>query len=399
MKSLLYLCFFAALMGFATALVTSGYVFESPTHAFQRSMEFETLDEDKAGPEAPDAPAVVEILQAEKTDRVFSSEEQTNVKVYENSQRSVVNVDTSTVVNMRWLGRSEERMGSGSGWVLDKTGYIVTNFHVVADSDVVTVTFDEGEAVPAEVVGVNPQNDIAVIKVDVDAERLFPITIGDSKTLKVGQKILAIGNPFGLERTLTVGIVSSLDRSLDSKGGQQMRNLIQIDAALNQGNSGGPLLDSQGYLVGMNTAIASSTGENTGVGFAVPAETILRVVPQLIEYGRFRNAWLGVDYFWKADQGIGIAKVTPGGPADTAGLKGLEANPEIVRLGNGRTTIVPKWIKESSDVILQVDNTTIETLEDIQAVVQSKDPGDTIELKVLREEKVRKLTITLGEER
>ena len=399
MKSLLFLCFCAAFLGAAIALATVGHWFDSPIHAVQRPFADRKVNAAQAGRDNQNAAAVVEIRQAENPDRVFSTEEQTNIKVYENTKRSVVNVDTSTVVNLRWLGRSEEKTGSGSGWVLDKTGHIVTNYHVVAGSDIVTVTFDEGEAVPAEVIGIHPRNDIAVLKVNVDAKRLFPVTIGDSKTLRVGQKIFAIGNPFGLERTMTVGIVSSLDRSLKSKSGQQMRNIVQIDAALNQGNSGGPLYDSQGYLVGMNTAIATLTGENTGVGFSIPAKTILRVVPQLIEYGRFRNAWLGVDYFWKSDQGIGIAKVTPGGPADDAGLQGLEADRQIVRFGNGQTAIVPKWIKESADIILEVDKTIIESLDDFQAIVDSKDPGDTIDLKILRDEAVRDLTITLGEER
>jgi S1-C subfamily serine protease len=393
MKSQIFLFVFAATVGGAVALAVLGRFFDSPAQAFQRPFD------NRRNAVAQAAPKIVEIRTSQRPNRVFSSEEQTNISVYEGTKRSVVNIDTSTVVNLRWLGRSEEKMGSGSGWVLDKTGHIVTNHHVVAGSDIVTVSFGEGEAVPAEVIGTSPRNDIAVLKVNVDPERLFPVTIGDSKSLRVGQKICAIGNPFGLQRTMTVGIVSSLDRSLKSKEGQQMRNIVQIDAALNQGNSGGPLLDSQGDLVGMNTAIASLTGENTGVGFAVPARTILRVVPQLIEYGRFRSAWLGVDYFWKSEQGIGIAKVTPGGPADQAGLQGLEVDRQVVRFGNGQAAVVPKWIKESADIILQVDQTKIESLDDFQAVVESKDPGDSIEIGVLRAGEVRRLTIQLGEER
>jgi S1-C subfamily serine protease len=393
MKSQIFLFVFAATVGGAVALAVLGRFFDSPAQAFQRPFD------NRRNAVAQAAPKIVEIRTSQRPSRVFSSEEQTNISVYEGTKRSVVNIDTSTVVNLRWLGRSEEKMGSGSGWVLDKTGHIVTNHHVVAGSDIVTVSFGEGEAVPAEVIGTSPRNDIAVLKVNVDPERLFPVTIGDSKSLRVGQKICAIGNPFGLQRTMTVGIVSSLDRSLKSKEGQQMRNIVQIDAALNQGNSGGPLLDSQGDLVGMNTAIASLTGENTGVGFAVPARTILRVVPQLIEYGRFRSAWLGVDYFWKSEQGIGIAKVTPGGPADQAGLQGLEVDRQVVRFGNGQAAVVPKWIKESADIILQVDQTKIESLDDFQAVVESKDPGDSIEIEVLRAGEVRRLTIQLGEER
>ncbi len=396
MKSQLFLFCCAATIGGAVALALLGQFFDSPAQAWQRPLAGLT---GQAGAATQGEPAIVEIRTSQRPNRVFSSEEQTNISVYEETKRSVVNIDTSTVVNLRWLGRSEEKTGSGSGWVLDKTGHIVTNYHVVAGSDIVTVTFGEGEAVAAEVIGTSAQNDIAVLKVKVDPDLLFPVTIGDSKSLRVGQKIFAIGNPFGLQRTMTVGIVSSLDRSIKSKNGQPMRNIVQIDAALNQGNSGGPLLDSQGDLVGMNTAIASLTGENTGVGFAVPAKTILRVVPQLIEYGRFRSAWLGVDYFWKSDQGIGIAKVARGGPADQAGLQGLQAERQIVQFGNGQTAVVPRWNKESADIILQVDQMEIESLDDFQAVVESKDPGDSVDLLILRGGQTRQLSVKLGEER
>ena len=269
-------------------------------------------------------PAAAKAEASDIPPRRFSAEERTNIDVYEKGRQSVVNIDTKTIVNLRWIGRQEQE-GSGSGWVLDKQGHIVTNYHVVQGSDIVTVTLGEGDSVPAEVIGVNPKNDIAVLKVNIDPAQLFPVKLGFSETLKVGQKIFAIGNPFGLNRTMTIGIISSLDRSLDSKSGEQIRNVIQIDAALNQGNSGGPLLDSDGTLVGMNTAIATLNGGNSGVGFAVPARTIKRVVPQLIKYGRFLNPVIGVEYYWKSEQGIGIAKVTSGGPADVAGLKGLEA--------------------------------------------------------------------------
>ena len=329
--------------------------------------------------------------------RRFSPEEQTNISVYEKCQRSVVNIDTKTIVNLRWLG-TQEKEGSGSGWVLDKQGHIVTNYHVVQDSDIVNVTMGEGESFPAEVIGVDPRNDIAVLKVDVDPGFLFPVTLGESESLRVGQKIFAIGNPFGLNRTMTTGIISSLDRSLDSKSGQQIRNVIQIDAALNQGNSGGPLLDSDGKLIGMNTAIATLTGGNSGVGFAVPARTIKRVVPQLIQFGKFRSPWLGVNAFWKSDRGIGIAQVVEGGPASAAGLKGLKAERQVILLGNQRV-VVPKWIKESADVVVSIDGKPVNSLDDLQIVVEEKNPGDNVELEVLREGQILRVAVQLGEER
>ena len=329
--------------------------------------------------------------------RQFSPDELTNISVYEKCQTSVVNIDTKTSVNLRWLG-TQEKEGSGSGWVLDKQGHIVTNYHVVQDSDIVNVTVGEGESFPAEVVGVDQRNDIAVLKVSIDPALLSPVTLGESDTLRVGQKIFAIGNPFGLNRTMTVGIISSLNRSLDSQSGQQIRNVIQIDAALNQGNSGGPLLDSEGKLVGMNTAIATLNGGNSGVGFAVPARTIKRVVPQLIQFGKFRSPWLGVDYFWKSSRGIGIAKVVPGGPAFNAGLKGLKAERQVIVLGNQRV-VVPKWIKESADVVISINNKPVNSLDDLQIVVEEKNPGDNVDLEVLREGQIIRVTLQLGEER
>ena len=329
--------------------------------------------------------------------RKFSPEELTNISVYDKCQRSVVNIDTKTVVNLRWLG-SQEKEGSGSGWVLDKQGHIVTNYHVVQDSDIVNVTMGEGESFPAEVVGADPRNDIAVLKVDIDPSLLSPVTLGESESLRVGQKVFAIGNPFGLNRTMTIGIISSLDRSLDSKSGQQIRNVIQIDAALNQGNSGGPLLDSEGKLIGMNTAIATLNGGNSGVGFSVPARTIKRVVPQLIQFGKFRSPWLGVDYFWKSAQGIGIAKVADGGPAFAAGLRGLQAERQEIVIGN-RRIVVPKWIKESADVVVSIDGKPVNSLDDLQIVVEEKNPGDNVNLEVLRESQIIRVTVQLGEER
>ncbi len=330
--------------------------------------------------------------------RQFSPEEQTNISVYDKCQRSVVNIDTKTIVNVRWLG-AQEKEGSGSGWVLDKQGHIVTNYHVVQDSDIVNVTLGEGESSPAEVIGVDPRNDIAVLKVSIDPSRLSPVTLGESDSLRVGQKIFAIGNPFGLNRTMTTGIISSLDRSLDSRSGQQIRNVIQIDAALNQGNSGGPLLDSDGKLIGMNTAIATLNGGNSGVGFSVPARTIKRVVPQLIKFGKFRSPWLGVNAFWRSDRGIGIAQVVPGGPAATAGLKGLKGERQFVVIGNRRIEVERKWIPESADVVVSIDGKPVNSLDDLQIVVEEKNPGDNVDLEVLFEGQIRRVTLQLGEER
>ncbi|MCA9225965.1 MAG: trypsin-like peptidase domain-containing protein, partial [Planctomycetales bacterium] len=255
----------------------------------------------------------------------FTAEEQVNISVYENVNRSVVNITTKSVRGDAFFFEEMTTEGSGSGSVLDKEGHILTNFHVIEGAQEARVTLFNGESFVAEIVGQEPDNDMAVLRIEAPADVLFPVTLGDSGYLKVGQKIYAIGNPFGLERTLTVGIISSLNRQLPSRNRRMMKSIIQIDAALNRGNSGGPLLNSHSELIGMNTAIASSTGENTGVGFAIPVSTIRRVVPQLIENGRVIRPEIGITRVLQTEGGLVIVSVADGGPADQAGLQGFKA--------------------------------------------------------------------------
>lgn len=339
------------------------------------------------------------IVRPELPARRFTSAEQIGISVYENVNRSVVNINTRVIRNDMWLlgGRTESE-GSGSGWVLDAEGHIVTNHHVIAGSDVVTVTLFEGDPLPARVVGSDPQNDIAVLKIEAPAELLFPVSFSDSRTLKVGQSIYAIGNPFGLERTMTVGIVSSLDRTLRSKTGRLMKGIIQLDAALNQGNSGGPLLDSDGTVVGMNTAIASLTGGNTGVGFAVPINTIRRVVPQLLQFGEVRRASLGIDLFWKADNGLGIARIEPGGPAYQAGIKGLSIERKVVRVA-GKLYETRGIDRSSSDRVIEIDGQPISTTDDLQDVLDQYKPGQQVNVTILRGNQKQTVPVTLGRDR
>ena len=332
-------------------------------------------------------------------DRTFSSEEQTNIAVYENVNRSVVNINTKVNRPDFWFLTAEpEDEGSGSGWVLDELGHIVTNYHVIAGSDFISVTLFEGDPLPATVVGADPPNDIALLKIEAPPELLFPAKLGDSSSLRVGQKILAIGNPFGLERTMTVGIVSSLERSMRSKSGRLMKNIIQLDAALNQGNSGGPLLDSAGTVVGMNTAIATLTGENTGVGFAVPVNTIRRVVPQLKEFGQVRRASLGIDLFWKSPQGIGVARVIPNGPAYNAGLQGIKVEKRIIQRGN---YIIerPLLIKESADRIIAINEIKVDSTDDLQEALEQFKPNQRVIVKIVRGGRILDVPLTLGLER
>ena len=247
----------------------------------------------------------------------LTPDERVNIQVYEKGNRSVVNITTLTV-RADFLFREVPAEGSGSGSVLDKAGHILTNEHVVEGAREIMVTLYDGNSYAGKLVGVDPLNDIAVLKIDAPPETLFPVEVGDSARLRVGQKIYAIGNPFGLERTMTTGIISSLNRTLPSRSGRLMKQIIQIDAALNRGNSGGPLLDSQGRLIGMNTAIASTTGQNTGVGFAVGANVIHRVVPELIRSGRIIRPDIGITRVMETEQGLLVATLSEKGPAEEA---------------------------------------------------------------------------------
>jgi S1-C subfamily serine protease len=283
--------------------------------------------------------------------------------------------------------------------VLDQQGHIVTNHHVISDSDVVSVTLSAAsDPFPARIVGSDPQNDIAVLKIDAPKELLFPVQLGESRSLRVGQKIFAIGNPFGLERTMTIGIISSLERTLRSKTGRLIKGIIQIDAALNQGNSGGPLLDNEGTLVGMNTAIATLTGENTGVGFSIPANTIRRVIPQLIQFGEVRRASLGIDLFWKTDQGIGVARTQEYGPAYKAGIQGLKVERKVVRSGN-RLFETIEADKSSADRILAIDGNGVNSTDDLLDVLDMFKPGQEVMVTVLRQGRKLQVPVRLGLDR
>ncbi len=343
----------------------------------------------------PIVPPIVGGVPNNANQRMFSEDERINISVYEKVNRSVCNIDTAAQKGAWFLGGQQIQEGSGSGWVLDQQGHIVTNHHVIDGSDVVTVTLFEGDPFPARIVGSDPQNDIAVLKIDAPAELLFPVDLGKSDTLRVGQKIFAIGNPFGLERTMTVGIVSSLERSLRSKSGRLMKAIIQVDAALNQGNSGGPLLDSNGMLIGMNTAIATRTGENTGVGFAVPVNTIGRVIPQLLKFGEVRRASLGIELYWKSDQGLGVARTIENGPAARAGLRGLKVERKRVRVGPQIFETL-QADKSAADQILAIEGKRITSTDDLQEVLDQYEPGQTVDLTVLRGGTTLSVPVTLG---
>lgn len=318
----------------------------------------------------------------------LSSEEQTNIRVYDQINRSVVNIQTITFV--RDFYNVVPEAGAGSGWVLDQQGHIVTNHHVIGESQRIEVTLSNGESYRATVVGQDPPNDIAVIKVDAPPQDLVPIPLADSSTLLVGQKVLAIGNPFGLERTLTVGVLSSLNRTLRSpETGRMIKSVIQIDAALNRGNSGGPLLNSQGRLIGMNTAILSRSGENAGIGFAVPANTIRRVVDQILQFGKVIRASASLALTPVPD-GLQVIQVEPGGAADRAGLRGWER--KVIR---SDFTIYQVLDKSNADTIVAVNGQRVATEDDFLTLVEEQKPGAEINLDVIRNGQQRRVSVVL----
>ena len=327
----------------------------------------------------------------------YTPDERANISVYEKNNRSVVNITTRTVRPDFFMQAEVAADGTGSGSVIDKQGHILTNLHVVEGAREIRVTLHNGEDYDAGVVGQDPVNDIAVLRIAAPAEELYPVSIGASDGLRVGQKIYAIGNPFGLDRTMTIGIVSSLNRTIPSRNGRSMKSIIQIDAALNQGNSGGPLLDSRGELIGMNTAIVSETGQNTGVGFAIPAGTIRRVVPQLIKDGRVMRASAGIAHVHPTEDGLLVAALIPGGPAEQAGVQGFRVIREQKQRGAFlyERTFVDRG---KADLIQTVEGKPVETFDQLLSAIEEKQPGDDVTLGVQREGKAQTVRLQLRAE-
>jgi S1-C subfamily serine protease len=324
----------------------------------------------------------------------FTPEERTNIQVYERANRSVVHITTKSA-QRELLFLEVPAEGTGSGSILDQRGHLLTNYHVVEGASEIRVTLASGESFDAALIGHDPPNDMAVLKIDAPAELLVPIALGDSSRLRVGQIVYAIGNPFGLERTMTTGIISSLNRTLPTRAGRLMKSIIQIDAALNRGNSGGPLIDSRGRLIGMNTAIASSTGENTGVGFAIPVDTIKRVAAQLIENGKVIRPETGISRVLESEAGLVIATLSPGGPAEQAGLRGFRIVREQRR--RGPFTYEQRRVDRSqADTVVAVDGQKVTTADSFLTLVERHRPGEQAVLTVLREGTLVDVPITLN---
>ncbi len=324
------------------------------------------------------------------------------IEVYRRVSPAVVNITTQVLRSSFFYGVYPEE-GSGSGFVYDRDGHIVTNYHVVEDANQIVVSFGEGMEMPARVVGVDPPNDLAVLQVDALPEGVSPVELGDSDELQVGQYAVAIGNPFGqFERTLTVGVISALNRTLSLENNRVLRGVIQTDASINRGNSGGPLLDSRGRLIGVNTAIFSPTGTSAGVGLAIPVNKLKRVVPVLIERGRFPHPWLGIEGLGYAlypqmaealdlpvSEGLLIAQAYRNSPALRAGIR--TATREVI-YGRRRLLI-------GGDVLTAIDGVPLRTWDDLNAYLQERtEVGQTVTLTLWRDGQRIELPVTLDEE-
>lgn len=319
------------------------------------------------------------------------------VRIFEYAKGSVVSV---RVESEQEDEEDEDTFGAGSGFVYDIRGHIITNEHVVHDAINITVTFLDGRSYNAQIVGTDTYTDTAVLKADLKEEHLVPLNLGDSTSLKVGQPVAAIGNPFGLSGSMTSGIVSQLDRLLPTQRSDfSIPGIIQTDAAINPGNSGGPLLNFAAEVIGMNTAIQTTTGQFAGIGFAIPAKTILKIVPELIEHGEYRHTWIGVsgidiypdlaDALGLADsRGFLVSEVVANSPAQKAGMRGTTDTIEI----NGIPVAV------GGDIILAVDGNDVRKIDDILIHLQrEKSVGDPMKLTVLRDGEIYEITLILEE--
>ena len=322
--------------------------------------------------------------------------------VYRQAGSAVVNI-TSVTYAFDFFFNPVPQEGTGSGFIYDDQGHIITNYHVIEDAEELSVTLADGETYPAEIVGEDPTNDLAVIR--IDAENVpNPVPLGDSDALRVGQFVVAIGNPFGLERTLTAGVISSLGRVIRGPENNFIGEVIQTDAAINPGNSGGPLLDLAGQVIGVNSQIVSPSQANAGVGFAVPANTVQRVVPELIERGSYPHPWLGIEpvsltaerarAFRQAgmeipvDRGVLVLEVLSGGPADDAGIQGGD---RLVRLGRYRIPL-------GGDIIVAVDGQAVDDYQDLTVYLETETRvGDSVDVVVIRDGEEATFQVTLEE--
>jgi S1-C subfamily serine protease len=329
----------------------------------------------------------------------YTEDERENISVYDQLNNAVVNITTETVALNWFLEPVPQNGDSGSGAIIDTRGYVLTNNHVIENAIKVFINLADGTQLEGSIVGTDPDSDLAVIKFKPpDGVDLITIPFGDSDGIKVGQKVLAIGNPYGFERTLTVGIVSGLGRPIRTSSQRIIKDMIQTDASINPGNSGGPLLDSHGRMIGINTMIYSPSGGSVGIGLAIPVNTAKRVVAEIIEYGKVRRGWIDatlvqlfpalVNYAkLTIDKGLLVSRTKRGGLSEKAGLK---QGSEQARYGS---TV----IYLGGDIITEVDGQKISALADLYSALEDNKPGEIVEIEVLRGEKPVRFKVTLAD--
>ncbi len=324
---------------------------------------------------------------SQRPDDKLGADEKSTIDVFKQFSRSVVHITSlETRRDRMTLDVSDIPQGTGSGFVWDANGHVVTNFHVIQHGNRASVTLQDGSTYPAKIIGKAPDKDLAVLKIDAPASKLQPLPVGTSTNLQVGQKVLAIGNPFGLDQTLTTGVISGLGREIKSVTQRSIFDVIQTDASINPGNSGGPLLDSAGRLIGVNTAIYSPSGANAGIGFAVPVDTVNAIVPQLLKDGKLTRPGLGINIL--SDQiaasqrieGVVILGVAPGGAADKAGIVGAQQAQGGMALG---------------DIIVKLNKVEIKRSSDLFRALDTHKVGEEVELELLRESTRRTVKVTL----
>jgi S1-C subfamily serine protease len=337
----------------------------------------------------PAAKAVVDTL---------TPDERVNVNVYKTANKAVVYIATVTPTQ-DMFSRVVPSTGEGSGCILTSDGYILTNYHVVKDARFINVTLWDGQTIPAQVTGVDPDYDIAVIKVDPGRKVLSIMQLGDSSKLEVGRRVFVIGNPFGFDRTMTQGIISMLGRNLTSIGGRIIKGIIQTDAPVNPGNSGGPLLNTRGEMIGLTTAIysrlESSSAQWAGIGFAIPINTVKRIFPELIAHHHVSRPDIGIKAVRaiqsKTVSGLMVLSVDPDGAAAAAGIQGLK-----VRITQNGPFTIQQIDADSADVLVKIDDVTLRTLDDLLAYIENKKAGQVVNLTVFREGKLIKVPLKLS---
>jgi S1-C subfamily serine protease len=329
----------------------------------------------------------------------FTESERENISVYDALNEAVVNITTETVALNWFLEAVPQDGGSGSGSIIDTGGYVLTNNHVIEKATKVYINLADGARIEGEVIGTDADNDLAVLKfTPPSGVELHTIPFGDSSNLRVGQKVLAIGNPFGFERTLTVGIVSGLGRPIRTSSRNIIKDMIQTDASINPGNSGGPLLDAHGRMIGINTMIYTPSGGSVGIGLAIPVNTAKRVVAELKQYGKVRRGWIDatmvqlfpalVNYAkLPVDKGMLVSRVRRGGNAEKAGIK---QGTETARYGS-------QTIYLGGDVITKVDGMAIESLADLYSALEDNKPGEEVEVELLRNGRTIRTSVTLAD--